>query len=114
MFVYSYSSPQVQRSSSLVSTESPCVVLKPDARPVKPRLRSFFPAKAAGFAACMAVLMGRLIMKNMQTVWASQAMAAPKRRGYNFIKDNRTLSEYIDKVQEVLLDPETNTRQMRG
>ena len=56
------------------------VTLKPGARPVKARPRVYNPIKTAWLAACMASLVALgLVFVNAQAVWASVAMATPKK-----------------------------------
>ena len=59
------------------------VTFKPEAKMVKARGRVYSPIKIAWLATCIEtlVVLG-LVFRNLQAVWASAAMAAPKKGGF--------------------------------
>ena len=91
------------------------VVLKPNAQPVKARPRGYPPAKAAWLVACVTTLMSLgFVFRNMQAVWASPAMAAPKKQGYRLVSDYRAVNKQIEKVPGIMPDLEAELGRLRG
>ncbi|CAN0174500.1 unnamed protein product, partial [Scytosiphon promiscuus] len=57
------------------------VQLKPQAKAVKAKPRRYNPVKTGWLASCIAALVAfGLLVHNIQAVWASPAMAVPKRQ----------------------------------
>ena len=81
------------------------VILKLGTRPVNSRPRVYNPTKTAWVTACMASLavLG-LVFLNLQAVWASAAMAAPK----TMLSDFRAANQQVEKVPGVASYQETS------
>ena len=79
------------------------VTLKSGARPVKAWPRVYNPVKTACLAACMASLAALgLVFLNMQAVWASAAMATPKKGWFRLVNDFRAANQRVEKVPGVM------------
>ena len=64
------------------------VQLKPQAQAVKARPRRYDPVKTGWLASCIAALVAfGLIVRNIQAVWASPAMAVPQRDTSRLVSD---------------------------
>ena len=73
------------------------------ARPVKARPRVYNPIKTAWLAACMASLAALgLVFLNMQAVWASAAIATPKKGGVRMVSDFPAANQQVEKVPGVM------------
>ena len=79
------------------------VALKAGARPFKARPRVYNPIKTAWLAACMASLAALgLVFLNMQAVWASAAIATPKKGGVRMVSDFPAANQQVEKVPGVM------------
>ena len=79
------------------------VRFKPGARAVKASPRVYSPVKTAWLAGCMAALVALgLVYRSLQAVWASAAMATPKKGGYRLVSDYRAVNKQIEKVPSVM------------
>lgn len=83
----------------LSKVEPLCILLKPDARPVKARPCTHSPVEAEWPAASMTILigMGGFVLR-MQGVWTSLAMVVMERHGGRMVSDNRIMNKQIRKV----------------
>ena len=71
------------------------------------------PIKTAWLAGCMASLVALgLVFLNMQAVWASAAMATPKKGGYRLVSDFRAANKQVEKVPGVMPNPEASMAQL--
>ena len=99
----------LRRRDPSVRVEPLRVTLKPGARPVKARPRVYHPVKTAWLAACMASLADLgLVILNMQAVWASVAMATPKKGGFRLVSDFRAANQRVEKVPGVMPNQEAS------
>ena len=57
---------------------------------------------------------GRLVFCNMQAVWASAAMAAPKKGGFRFVSDYCVVNKQIEKVPGVMPNQEVKMNDLPG
>ena len=90
------------------------ITLKPGARAVKARGRTYSPAKASWLAACVATLVALgLVFLNQQAVWASAAMAVPKKGGFRFVSDYRAVNSQIEKVPVVMPNQEADRTRLK-
>ena len=88
------------------------VTLKPGARPARPRV--YNPVKTAWLAACMASLAALgLVFFNMQSVWASAAVATPKNGGVCLVSDFRAANQRVEKVPGVMPNQEASMAKLR-
>ena len=59
------------------------LLFRPEAKVVKAQGRVYSPIMTAWLAACIGTLVAlELVFRNLQAVWASVAMAAPKKGGF--------------------------------
>ena len=66
------------------------VHLKPQAQAVKARPRRYHPVKTGWLASCIAALVAfGLLVRNIQAVWASPAMAVPKKDTFRLVSVTR-------------------------
>ena len=69
------------------------VTFKPEAKVVKARGRVYSPIKTAWLATCIGMLVALgLVFRNLQAVWASATMAAPKKGGFRLVSDYRAVN----------------------
>ena len=54
------------------------------------------------------------MVRNLQAVWASAAMAAPKKGGFRFASDYRAVNEKIEKIPGVMPNQEAEMADLRG
>ena len=91
------------------------VTFKPEAKVVKARGRVHSPIKTAWLATCIETLVALgLGVRDLQTVWASAAMATPKKGGFRLASDYRAVNEQIEKVPGVIPNQEAEMADMRG
>ena len=50
----------------------------------------------------------------MQTVWASAAMAAPKKGGFRLVSDYRAVDKQIEEIPGVMPNQEAEMADLRG
>ena len=81
------------------------VTLKPGTRPVKARPRVYNLIKTAWLASYAAL---GLVLLNMQPVWASVAMATPKKGGFRMVSDFQVANQQVKKVLGVMLNQEAS------
>ena len=79
------------------------------ARPVNVRPRVYYPIKTAWLAACIAsfAAMG-LVFLNVRAMWASEAMASPKKGGFHMVNDVRADNQQVEKVPGVMPNQEAS------
>ena len=64
------------------------VQLKPGASAVKAKPRRYDPVKTSWLASCVAALLAfGLVLRNLQAVWSSPAMAVPKKDSFRLVSD---------------------------
>ena len=81
------------------------VQLKPQAQDVKARPRRYDPVKTGWLASCIAALVAfRLIERNIQAVWASPAMAVPKRDTFRLVSDYQAVNSQVEQTPKVMTD----------
>ena len=87
----------------------------PGARAVKASLRVYSPRKTAWLAGCMATLVALgLVLRSLQAVWASAAMATPKKGGYRLVSDYLAVNKRIKKVPSVMPNHEEEMVDLLG
>ena len=80
-----------------VCVEPMRVHLKPQAQAVKARPRRYDPLKTGWLASCIAALVAfGLIVWNIQVVWASPAMAVPKRDTFRLVSDYQAVNSQVE------------------
>ena len=91
------------------------VTFKPEAKMVKARGRVYSPIKTAWLATCIGTLVALgLVFHNMQAVWTSAAMAAPKKVVSRLVSDHRVVNKQIEKVLGVMPNQEAEMADLRG
>ena len=55
-----------------------------------------------------------LVIRNLQAVWASAAMAAPKKGGFRLVSDYRAVNKQSEKVPGVVPNHEAEMADLRG
>ena len=91
------------------------MTFKSAAKVVKPRGCAYSPIKTAWLATCIGTLVALgLVFRNMQAVWASAAMAAPKKGGFCLVSDYRAVNKQIEKVPGDMSNQETEKADWRG
>ncbi|CAN0492248.1 unnamed protein product, partial [Hapterophycus canaliculatus] len=69
------------------------VQLKPHAKAVKGKPRRYNPVKTGWLASCIAAVVAfGLLVHNIQAVWASPAMAVPKRDAFRLVSDYQAVN----------------------
>ncbi|CAN0055365.1 unnamed protein product, partial [Sphacelaria rigidula] len=91
------------------------VTFKPGAAVVKARPRAYSPVRMIWLARYMATLVAlRLVFRSLQAVWASAAVATPKKGGFRLVSDYRAVNEQIEKVPTVMPNQEPEFSTLRG
>ena len=91
------------------------VTFKPEANGAKARGRVYSPIKTTLLATRTETLVALgLVFRNLQAVWASAAMAAPKKGGFRLGSDYRAVNKHIKKVSGVMLNQEAEMANLRG
>ena len=91
------------------------VTFKPESEVVKAPGRVYSPIKTAWVAKCFGILVALgLMFRNMQAVWASATMAAPKKGGFRLVSDYRAAKKHIEKVPRVMPNKEAEMADLRG
>ena len=91
------------------------VTFKPETKVVKARGRVYSPTKTARLARCIVSLVALgLVFRNLQAVWASVAMAAPKKGGFRLVSDYRVGNKQTEKVPGVMPNQEAEMADLRG
>ena len=81
------------------------VHLKPQAQAVKARPRRYDHVKTGWLASCIAALVAfGLIAWNIQAVWASPAMAMPKRDTFRLVSDYEAVNSKVEQNPKVMTD----------
>ena len=81
------------------------VHLKPQAQVVKDRPRLYDPVKTGWLASCIAALGAfGLLVRNIQVVWASPAMAVPKRDTFRLVSDYQVVNSQVEQTPKVMTD----------
>ena len=79
------------------------VTFKAGAKLVKEPRRSYSLIKTACLATCIGTLVAlRLVFRNLQAVWASAAMTAPKNGGFRLVSDFRAVNKQIENIAGVM------------
>ena len=79
------------------------VHLKPQAQAVKARPRRYDPVKTGWLASCIAALVAfGLLVRNIQAVWASPAMAVPKKDTFRLISDYQAVNSQVEQSPGVM------------
>ena len=95
--------------------ESLTVTFKPEAKVVKTRGRVYSQIKTAWMATCIGTLAALgLVVHNLQAMWASTTMAAPKKGGFCLVSDYRAVNKQIEKVPGVMPNQEAKMADLRG
>ena len=83
------------------------VHLIPQAQAVKARPRRYDPVKTGGLASCIAALaVFGLIVRNIQAVWASPAMAVPTRDTFRLVSDYQAVNSQVEQSPGVMSNQE--------
>ena len=83
------------------------VHLKPQAQAVRARPRRYDPVKTGWLASCIAALVAfGLLVRNIQTVWASPAMAVPKRDTFCLVSDSQAVNSPVEQSPGVMPNQE--------
>ena len=91
------------------------VRFKPEAKAFKARERAYSPIKTAWLATCIGNLVGLgLVFRNLHTMWACAAMAAPKKGGFRLVSDYRAVYKQIAKVPSVMPNQEAEMVDILG
>ena len=73
------------------------VQVKPQAQAVRARPRRYDPVKTGWLASCIAALVAfGLLVRNIQAVWASPAMAVPKRDTFRLVSDYQAVNSQVE------------------
>ena len=81
---------------------------------VKARGRVYSPIKTARLATCTETLVALgLVFRNLQAVWASAAIDAPKKGGFRLMSDYRAVDKQIEKVPGVMPNQEAEMADLR-
>ena len=81
------------------------VHLKPQAQAVKARPRRYDPVKTGLLASCIAALGAfGLLVRNIHAVWASPAMAVPKRDTFRLVRDFQAVNSQVEQTPKVMTD----------
>ena len=79
------------------------VHLKPQAQVVKARPRRYDPVKTGWLALCIAALVAfGLLVRNIQAVWASPAMAVPMRDTFRLVSDYQAVNSPVEQSPGVM------------
>ena len=79
------------------------VQLKPQAQAVKARPRRYDPVKTGWLASCIVALGAfGLFLWNIQAVWASPAMAVPKRDTFRSVSDYQAVNSQVEQTPKFL------------
>ena len=79
------------------NVETMRLTLKPQAKAVKAKPRRYDPVKTGWIATCITALLAfGLVFKNIQAVWASPAMAVPKRDTFRLVSDYQAVNAQIE------------------
>ena len=80
------------------------VPLKLQAQAVKARPRRYDPVKIGWLASCIAALGAfGLLVRNIQAVWASPAMAVPNRDTFRLISDYQVVNSQVEQTSNLSL-----------
>ena len=72
---------------------------------VKARPRRYDPVKTGWLASCIVALGAfRLIVWNIQAVWASPAMAVPKRDTFRLVSEYQAVNSQVEHAPKVMTD----------
>ena len=97
------------RGDSPARVEPMRVPLKPGASAVKAAPRRYTPVKSTWLAACMTALLAfGLVVRNLQAVWASPAMAVPKKDSFRLVSDYKAVNEQVEKSPGVMPNQESD------
>ena len=81
------------------------VRLKPQAQAVKARPRRYDPVKTGWLASCITALVAFvLIVRNIQAVRASPAMAVPKKGHFPFGRDYQAVNSQVEQTPKMMTD----------
>ena len=81
------------------------VQLKPQAQAVKARPRRYDPVKTGWLASCIVALgVFGLLVRNIQVVWASPAMAVPQRDTSRLVSDYQAVNSQVEQTPKVMTD----------
>ena len=81
------------------------VQLKPQAQAVKARPRRCDPVKTGWLASCIAALGAfRLLVRNIQVVWSSPAVAVPKRDTFRVVSDYQAVNSQVEQTPKMMTD----------
>ena len=88
------------------------VAFEPEAKVAKVRGRVYRDRMAGNMYGTLVVL--GLVFRNPQAVWASAAIAAPKKGGFRLMSDYRAVNKQIEKVRGVMPNQEAEMVDLRG
>ena len=95
--------------------ESLTVTFKPEAKVVKARGRAYSPIKTAWMATYTGTLVALVLeFRNLQAVWDSAAMAAPRKGRFCLVSDYRAVNKQIEKVPGAMPNQEAEMADLRG
>ncbi|CAN0493582.1 unnamed protein product, partial [Hapterophycus canaliculatus] len=76
---------------------------KPQVKAVKSKPRRYNPMKTGWLASCIAALVAfDLLVHNIQAVWASPAMAVPKRDTFRLVSDYQAVNSQVEQSPAVM------------
>ena len=72
---------------------------------MKARPRRYNPVKTGWLASCIAALVAfGFLVRNIQAVWASPAMAVPKRDTFRLVSDYQAVNSQVEQTPKVMTD----------
>ena len=79
--------------------------LKPQAQAVKARPRRYDPVKTGWLTSCISASVAfGLLVRNIQAVWASPAMAVRKRDTFRLVGDYQAVNSQVEQTPKVMTD----------
>ena len=91
------------------------IQLTPGARSIKAKARRYNATKSAWLTACMAALLAfGLVVRNLQEVWASPAMAVPKKKSYRLVSNYQAIDSQVEKCPGVMPNQEADMADLLG
>ena len=76
---------------------------------MKAKPRRHDPVKSSSLASCVAALLSfGLVVRNLQAVWSSPAMAVPKKDSFRLVSDFKAVNEQVEKSPGVMSNQEAD------
>ena len=102
------------RGNPPARVEPMMVHLKPQAQAVKARPRRYDLVKTGWLASCIAALVAfGLIVRNVRAMWASPAMAVPKRDTFRLVSDYQAVNSQVEQSPGMMPNQE-DMRELLG